>query len=131
MADWSFGNFTDKLGGLLSSPEQQMALLSSPMFGAGMGLLSSSYNPQINPFQAAVQGIQSAKQQTQADEDRKRIEEQRQELYALIQQIADQQRQAMNPRGMMLPDYRPGGTNMSPVSPQNLPFGVNPIFSGT
>lgn len=85
--------------GLLNDPEQQMGLLSNPMFNAGMGLLSSSYDPNINPWQAAMGGIAGAQQNKQTQQDRKRIEELRKQLAQLISQ---QQRgmQGMPPGAM-------------------------------
>ena len=70
--------------GLLSDPEQMQALQSNPMFNVGMGLLSSRYNSNINPFQAALGGLSSAGKNKTAMEDRKRLEELRKQLAALI-----------------------------------------------
>ncbi len=82
--DWTLGGLSDRVGGLLTDPQQQMALIQNPMFNVGMGLLSSYYDPNVNPFQAAVKGIAGAQATADEQEDRARIEELRRELAALI-----------------------------------------------
>lgn len=68
--DWSWGGFTDKLGGILDNPQQ---LQENPWFNMGMGLLSSRYDGNINPYQAAMGGLQTANQNKQQSELRKQI----------------------------------------------------------
>lgn len=104
--DWSFKNLKGKAMGLLTDPQQQMGLLQNPLFSAGMGLLSSSYDPNVNPFNAAMGGIASAQQNQQAQADRERIEELRRQLAALI---------AGQGGGMQMP---PG--TIPGVDPQNM-----------
>lgn len=76
--DWSGANFLNKGKGILADPTQ---LMSNPLFSAGMGILSENRKPfGGDPFGAAMGGIMSAKGQQQADEDRKRQEELREQL---------------------------------------------------
>ncbi len=106
--DWSGANFKEKLGGLLT-PEGQQGLLSNPMFGAGMGLLSSSYDKRINPYSAMMQGLSGASGQKDEQEDRTRMEELRKQLAAYF---------AAQQGGM-----RQGG---QPMPPTNAPPGAMP-----
>lgn len=77
-ADWSFDNFKNKGKGILADPTQ---LMSNPLFTAGMGILSENNKPfGGDPFGAAMAGISTAKGNKQADEDRKRQEELREQL---------------------------------------------------
>lgn len=81
--DWSGANFKNKLGGLLT-PEGQTDLLQNPAFSAGMGILSSVDDPRVNPFQAAMGGLSSARGQQVKEEELKRNEELRRQLAQLI-----------------------------------------------
>lgn len=119
MADWSWGNFAGKAKGLLQ-PENQMALLENPMFNAGMGLLSSSYDPNINPFQAVVGGAASARKTQQENEDRKRLEELRKQLAELMKNMPNASQ--TTPPWMQQPAITPG------VSP--APAGPNAMGGG-
>jgi len=76
----------EQLKGLLEDPAQMQALQANPMFNIGMGLLSSRYNKDINPFGAAMGGLAQSGKQSNLMADRKRIEELRKQLAALIAQ---------------------------------------------
>lgn len=82
----AFSDIMGGLGGLLSDPEKQMALLNNPMFNAGMGLLSSSYDRGINPYQAMMGGLMQARQSQSEQEEKERMAELRERLAALIRQ---------------------------------------------
>lgn len=83
MANQNQGGWA-QLKGLLDDPEKMQALQANPMFNIGMGLLSSRYDKGINPFGAAMGGLSSAGKQSNLMADRKRIEELRKQLAALI-----------------------------------------------
>lgn len=139
--DWSGANFKGKLGGLLADPAQ---LASNPMFTGGMGLLSASRDASIDPFQAALGGLVAGKRGQQADEDRKRLADLRQQLADLIKQqgqaragdpttgVERQQQMSMIP-GLPGSGVAPGGivggqaTPMPPQSPFQLPGVPGPI----
>lgn len=122
--NWSWENLKGKFGDIMNDPG---ALTSNPMFTGGMGLLSASRDARIDPFQAAVQGIQSGKEQQQSDEDRKRMEELRKKLAALIAaQTANQ-----GVPGQPPPTAQEQALQMSlnpgqPGSSLNAPLGINP-----
>lgn len=78
----SFGDFKDRIGGLLSDPQQAHALTANPWVGIGTGLLSGK------GAVGALSGLAAAKQQMQSDEDRERLAKLREQLSALIQQQA-------------------------------------------
>lgn len=97
---FSFGGNEDpmtKLGtagrgiqGLLSDPAQQAKLAGNPMLNAGMGLLASSYDANINPFQAAMQGLQKGATEQQTQEDRERQEKAREAIAAYFGSLGQQ-----------------------------------------
>lgn len=76
----------EQLKGLLDDPEKMQALQANPMFNIGMGLLSSRYNKDINPFGAAMGGLAQSGKQSNLMADRKRLEDLRRQLAALIAQ---------------------------------------------
>lgn len=82
----AFKDVMGGIGGLLSDPEKQMALLNNPMFSAGMGLLSSSYDRDINPYQAMMGGLMQAKQSQSEQAEEERMAKLRERLAALIRQ---------------------------------------------
>jgi hypothetical protein len=101
--DWSGANFKNKGKGILADPTQ---LMSNPLFSAGMGILSENQKPfGGDPFGAAMGGVLSAKQQQQADEDRKRQEELREQLKKWMAAQAGQGA----PGGGMVPNPYGGG----------------------
>lgn len=109
--DWSFGNLKSKVGGLLTDPQQQMGLLSNPMFRAGMGILSENSKPfGGDKFGAALAGIAGAQGNKQEQDDRERLEQLRQQLAALI--AAQQGGGGVGPQGYP----------MSPVPGQTPPI---------
>lgn len=61
-----------------------LGLLENPTFNVGMGLLSSGYDASINPFQAALGGLASAKTTQQDNAERERKEQLRRKLAELI-----------------------------------------------
>jgi len=136
LKDFSFGGLKNTMGGLLSDPKQQAALLNSPGFGAGMGLLASSQDARINPFQAAYKGMTAGKKQMESQEDRDRLEKARKALAAYFaaqgQQVPGQapptaQEQALQ---MSLAPGQPGasmGAGMAPPMPQT---GYVPAYTG-
>lgn len=79
---WGMDNFKGKAQGLLSDPS---SMLSNPMVSGGLGLLAANYEGG-NPWTGLLGGISSGKKNKEADEDRKRIEELRKQLAALIAQ---------------------------------------------
>ena len=76
--------FGQNVQGLLQSPKKQAGLAGNPMFNAGMGLLGSSYDAGINPFQAAMQGLQKGTAEQQSQADRERLDKLRKALAAMI-----------------------------------------------
>ena len=52
--------FMSALQGLTSNPQALTALLGNPMFTSGMGLLSASQNPNVDPYQAVLQGLSTS-----------------------------------------------------------------------
>ena len=131
--DWSGANFKEKLGGLLT-PEGQQGLLSNPMFGAGMGLLSSSYDKRINPYGAIMQGMSGASDQKDSQEDRRRMEELRKQLaaYFAAQQGGMRQGGQPMPPTNAPPGMPPGGQFAPPTNapPPGMPPGVQGIQPG-
>ena len=106
--DWSGANFKNKGKGILADPTQ---LMSNPLFSAGMGILSENNKPfGGDPFGAAMAGIGSAKSQQQADADRKRQEEMREQLKKWMMAQAGQ----VPAGGGMTPN--PYGGGMVPVA---------------
>ena len=82
--DWSWANLKGKGQGILSDPQQ---LTTNPWFNMGMGVLSANQQPGGgDPFGAAMGALQTTKERKQADEDRRRIEELRAQIAALIRQ---------------------------------------------
>lgn len=71
------------IGGLLDS-DKLMALQGNPLFNIGMGLMSSRYDPKVNPFQAAMSGLASSSKFTEQQEDRERMEKLRSALSGMI-----------------------------------------------
>jgi hypothetical protein len=65
------GTWNDPLtiSGLLDDPTQLNHLGQNPLFNMGMGLLASSYDPSVNPYTVALQGLHTARA-TEADDDR-------------------------------------------------------------
>lgn len=119
MADWSWANLKGKFGDIANDPG---SLTANPMFTGGMGLLSASRDGTVDPFQAFTQGLQSGKTEKQSQEDRKRIEDLREKLGALIaQQIQMQQAQ----QGQQI-DPATG----RPLPPQAQAQGMSPIPPG-
>ncbi len=57
--------------------EQMLGLGANPFFNMGMGLMQSRYDPNVNPFTAAMQGLAGARQASAADEEQERAEAQR------------------------------------------------------
>lgn len=113
--------------GLLSDPAQQAQLAANPLLNAGMGLLSSSYDASINPFQAAMQGLQQGATAQQTQEDRERMEKARKAAAAYFAQLQQQvpgqppptaQEQALQ---MSLAPGQPGapGAAATPAAPPN------------
>ena len=106
--DWSWGNLMNKGKGILADPS---ALASNPMFSAGMGILGETRKPfGGDPFGAAMGGLLGAKQQRQADEDRKRQEELREQLKKWMAAQAGHKA----PGGGQVPN--PFGAGMVPAS---------------
>lgn len=107
------GQFGGRIKGLLEDPEQQMALLSSPMFQMGMGLLN---NPG-NGAQGILQGLQSAKQHSNQDKDRERMQKLRTALADML---------GVDPESV---DAMAGGVQqpagMPPAQPTGAPAGAS------
>jgi len=97
------------------SSENMQGLQSNPMFNMGMGLLSSSYDGNINPYQAAMKGLLSANQQSKADEKQKALE-------GLLTRMGVTPPQN-TPQGMAA---APEGQNMNMATPERLAeLGIN------
>lgn len=134
--DWGGGALKQNLGGLLTDPKQQAALASSPMFSAGMGLLGSSQDARINPFQAAMKGLTTGKAQAESDEDRERLAKMREALAAMIRQGGGQvpgqpppspQEQAMQ---MSLAPGQPGAGMGGGMAPPVAPNARQAAYAG-
>lgn len=67
------------MAGLLDDDlnDQMRALGANPFFNMGMGLMQSRYDPNVNPYAAAMQGLVSARQMSAQDEEQARADEQR------------------------------------------------------
>ena len=112
------GDFNKGLGGLMGNP----------MFGMGMGLMESAYDPKVNPFKSAMSGLQAARTQRMKDE-----EEERMKLYraALAQAIGVGGVPGAGgiPGAGGMPGANPHGVaqmpQRSPVPPPQNPFGLN------
>jgi hypothetical protein len=113
MADWSFGGFKNRIGGLLSDPDKLVSLMNNPMFSGGMGLLSAARDGSVDPFKAAMGGVIGAG-------DRTRIEQLRKELAVLI----EGQQQGGPPNmmgGQQMPSSMAGPMNPGTVNGINGP----------
>lgn len=77
--------------GLLSDMSGLTSLTQNPLFNVGMGLLAHRADASINPFQAAMQGLQQAQAYQTEAEDRERLEEQRQ----MLSDFFEEQRKAL------------------------------------
>lgn len=131
--DWSWDALKGQVGGLMSDPNQQRALLENPMFNMGMGLLSANADPNTNAFQGLMGGLNSANDQKTAADERARAEAQREELSALFKQMQQQQGGASNmPQRQQQPWHpgliAPGGPGQPlpqmPGMPQQMPPGM-------
>ena len=80
--DWSWANLKGKGQGILNDPS---SLTTNPWFNMGMGVLSANQSGG-DPWSAMAGALQTTKQRKQEDEDRKRIEELRAQIAALIRQ---------------------------------------------
>lgn len=109
-----------QVNGLLGgSPQQQSGMsgaYQNPWLHMGLGLLASSYDPKVNPYQAISSGLQTAmmnrdsqSQIARKEDDRKRMADLREKLSQLIAGRA------------------PGGPGMSPTGSQGAP--VNNRYS--
>ena len=113
MADWSWEGLKGKVGGLLNDPAQMTALMESPMFQAGMGLLSENSKPfGGNAAQGVLGGLASANETKQQREDRERMEKLRAEIAEWLRQ---QQMAGMGGQ------QTPSGGWQSPVPPTQAP----------
>lgn len=113
------------IGGILDDPSQLTQLNQNPLFNMGMGLLAHRADASVNPFGAALQGMQTAQQyQTVADKE-KRMEEQRE----MLEDFFKSQRERMQSQtgGMrqsaveqMLSPGVQRGLMANAIDPQNL-----------
>jgi hypothetical protein len=129
--DWSFGNLKNKTKGLLADGGQGLgALQGNPLFGAGMGLLASSYDSRINPFGATMEGLKGSTEFKQTQEDREREAEYRRKMAEFFEAMKNRQ---MGVPGMPGPTPQeqalqmsllPGmpGSSAPPMPPTNAPM---------
>ena len=85
-------------GGLFQDPQQMQALGGNPMFNMGMQLLASGYDARINPFQAALTGLQEAGKEGRSKEDRARDDELRAQLVEYFKQLYGDPEASQMPR---------------------------------
>lgn len=62
------------ISGLFTDPAQMNSLAANPMFNMGMGVLSSAYDEDVNPFGAAMGGLKSAGEQGRIQDEQSRDE---------------------------------------------------------
>ena len=79
----------------------------NPFFQAGMGLLASRYNPQVNPWLQTMENLTMAKQASDTQADRQRQEQLREQLGQFFQQRGGMP--GMPGGGMPAPMAPPGG----------------------
>ena len=137
-----WGRMMGTPGGGLSS------LTANPLFNLGMGLLQARYDRDVNPFQAATQGLLSAAQEQERQAKAARDEQARIDAQRLIEsgQLLPQQVQAMQQMGMLPPDpnapemsmvgatpamsYAPAGAQQSPIASQLAPSRAAQLAEG-
>lgn len=121
--------FGQNVQGLLQSPQRQAGLAGNPMFNAGMGLLGSSYDANINPFQAAMQGLQKGTTEQQSQADRERMDKLRKALAAMIAQqggqVPGQPAPTATEQGLQQ-SLVPGQPGASMGGPETVPQNPNP-----
>ncbi len=99
--DWSWKTLKSDVGGLLSDPQKQQALLANPMFNMGMGLLAQNAMPGGgNPAAGLLGGLTASKQQDVEEDERKRIEQARREIADYFRMM---QNGGLQPGGGMVP----------------------------
>jgi hypothetical protein len=114
------GTITDpySISGIFTDPAQANSLAANPMFNMGMGVLQSAYDPRVNPFGAAMGGLQQAGEQGRVQATESRDDQLR---AALAKFFA---RQGGVPPGMPGPDraaqfgQMPGGAPTAPGQPE-------------
>jgi hypothetical protein len=76
------GTFNDpySISGLFNDPAQANSLAANPMFNMGMGVLSSAYDPNVNPFGAAMGGLNKATAEGRSQDEESRDEDLRKAL---------------------------------------------------
>ncbi len=81
------GTFSDPftLKGIFEDPSQLNQLTQNPMFNIGMGLLQHRADASVNPFAAALGGLQSASEASIEAKERERLEQQRKALQEWLQ----------------------------------------------
>ena len=118
-ADWSWAGLTDKLGGIMQNPQQ---LQENPWFQAGMGLLSASADGNINPYQAALGGLQTGIQNRQQAEQARMLAE-------WFKKQKTSERAERDPRASgELPDG--AGNPQAMGAPQGAPAPISPGLAG-
>jgi hypothetical protein len=128
-------DFGQNVRGLLSSPKQQAGLSANPMFQAGMGLLGSSYDASVNPFQAAMQGLQKGTTEQQTQEDRERLEKARKQLAAYFaaqgEQVPGQAPPTMQEQALQqsLAPGQPGASMPGGAAPPIPQRGYTPAYA--
>ena len=89
------------MAGLLGNQSALTDATMNPLFNVGMGLLAHRYDRRINPFQAALGGLQTAKKYQTAGAKEKRMEELRKEMLEFLRKqgapnAEEQAKMAMN-----------------------------------
>lgn len=100
--------------GLLANNQPKLsALMANPLFGAGMGLLASRYNRNVNPFQAAMQGLTSAYGTGVAQDKKRQEDEDRAKRKKALEDVQRWLMQNSQPQSMM-------GPRINNLVPQSL-----------
>lgn len=117
--NWGAANLRDKLKGLLADPNQ---MLTNPMFGAGMGILSETGKPfGGDPFGAAMGGMMNAKQMQVDEDERERLQKARDEIAKLLASLGVPPGGAGASGGVPGPGGMPG---TPPAVPPPIPPGT-------
>lgn len=108
------GTITDpySISGIFTDPAQQNALAANPMFNMGMGVLSSAYDPNVNPFAAAMGGLGKAGEQGRIQAEESRDDQLRKALAEFFAQQGGGAPQ--DPRAAQFGGGMPGGAPSAP-----------------
>jgi len=94
--------FMGALQGLTSNPQALTDLLGNPMFTSGMGLLSAGQNPNVDPYQAILQGLSTAQSYNVGKEKRESAKQLKMDNKKLSEALAALIGQQKGPAGSVL-----------------------------